>query len=238
VLGGGDKGVSDFDEVLERLVTDPAFQTALATDPDSALRGYSLDDQEREVLYAQLSAGAGADRLVEDRISKSGLFGMVGPVISAMGFLATPDDGAGAPPGGRPPAGGLFGPARPIEGAGTLEVTPPDLVETTLDRGGASGLLEVAEPGQPGAGTPAVDYHTHVDADGDGRWNPHQAVESGDGGVDILVDRDGDGTVDWIAHDADRDGLIEDAVVDMDHDGVFETRFVDDTGDGWLDRRA
>jgi len=229
--------MSDFDEVLERLVTDPVFRVALEADPEAALRGYRLDDEERGLLRAQVDLGDSSDRSVEDRVSKSGLFGMVGPVISALGFLSPPE-GTEAPPLRQIPDDSHFGPQQPAEAVGVLETGPVTAVTS------ASGTLETAGPGTlevghgPSAGTPAKDYHTRVDADGDGQWDPHQAVERGDGGVDILVDRDRDGVVDWVAHDYDRDGLIEDVDVDMDHDGLLDTRFVDDTGDGWLDRRA
>jgi hypothetical protein len=75
-----------------------------------------------------------------------------------------------------------------------------------------------------------------VDADGDGRGDAHQAVERGDGGVDILVDQDGDGAVDFVGHDYDRDGLVDDADYDTDRDGYLDTRMQDVDGDGWLDR--
>jgi hypothetical protein len=78
--------MTDFDEVLERLVNDPAFQTALRADPDQALHGYRLDPDERALLDAQLDSGAGADRTVESRISKSGIAGTIGPVASAFGL--------------------------------------------------------------------------------------------------------------------------------------------------------
>jgi len=239
--------MSDFDEVLERLVSDPGFRAALSADPQAALRDYRLDGEELALLSAQLELGDGGDRAVEERVSKSGLFGMVGPVISALGFV-TPDGGAGEPVHRSPRSDpGPFAPAQPpVEGVGIFGSAPHDVagvVQATFEQGGGAGVLEVADPSQPdpsrpAAGAPAAGYHTRVDADGDGRWDPHRAVERGDGGVDILVDRDGDGVVDWIGHDLDRDGLIESASVDTDHDGLLDTRFVDDTGDGWLDRRA
>ena len=46
--------MSDFDEVLERLITDPAFQTALQANPNAALAGYRLQPDERQLLAAQL----------------------------------------------------------------------------------------------------------------------------------------------------------------------------------------
>jgi hypothetical protein len=86
--------MTDFDEVLERLVNDPAFQAALRADPDQALRGYRLDPDERALLDAQVDSGAGADRTVESRISKSGIAGTIGPVVSAFGLVPTESPGA------------------------------------------------------------------------------------------------------------------------------------------------
>ena len=57
-----------------------------------------------------------------------------------------------------------------------------------------------------------------------------------DGGVDILVDLNGDGRADFIGHDKDRDWTVDSADYDKDHDGVFEKRMYDDDGDGLLDR--
>ena len=83
----------------------------------------------------------------------------------------------------------------------------------------------------------ATDYRTWVDVDGDGTWDAHTAYERTDGGVDIHVDIDHDGRVDFIGHDVDRDGLVDSAEYDTDRDGAMDTRMVDDNGDGWLDRR-
>jgi hypothetical protein len=80
--------MSDFDDVLERLLVDPVFQARLAADPNAALAGYRLDPGERQLLNAQLSGADGTDRTVEMRTSKSGIIGMVGPVLSAMGLEA------------------------------------------------------------------------------------------------------------------------------------------------------
>jgi hypothetical protein len=85
---------------------------------------------------------------------------------------------------------------------------------------------------------PPADYHTRVDADGDGRWDQYTAVDRGDQGVDLGVDRDGDGRAEFVGHDYNRDGLIDAADTDEDGDGQLDTRWVDDNGDGWLDRRA
>jgi hypothetical protein len=212
--------MSDFDDVLERLLTDPAFQSALREDPQAALAGYQLAPDEWQLLQVQLDADSGEDRTVETRVSKSGVFGLVGPVVSALGFV-------------EPPAGH----------AGTAVVPPQPESATEPGNfgvahvGARSGVGHV-DPDDPTLAPSAVDYHTRVDADGDGRWDQFRAVERTDGGVDILVDRDGDGRVDFVGHDYDRDGLVDDADYDTDFDGVMDTRMSDVDGDGWMDTRA
>jgi hypothetical protein len=222
--------MSDFDEVLERLVTDPAFQAALRADPEAALRGYRLDPQERAVLLSQLDLGAGADHAVEERVSKSGVFGLVGPVLSGLG-LGAPPEGTSAYGVARsePAATATFGQVG-LEGRqsfGTVD-------SSSAPGGGSYGAGDQA----PAAGSPAVGYQTWVDADGDGYGDQYRAVERGDGGVDLYVDQDGDGVVDFIGHDYNRDGLVDDADYDTDGDGVVDTRLVDVNGDGWLDREV
>jgi hypothetical protein len=96
-----------------------------------------------------------------------------------------------------------------------------------------------AVAGPPGPGPdlpPPEDYRTRVDVDGDGSWDRHRLRGTAGGGVDILVDANGDGRVDFIGHDTDADGLVDSAEYDKNHDGFFERRSYDDDGDGWLDR--
>jgi hypothetical protein len=79
--------VSDFETVLERLLLDPAFRAALATDASGALAGYDLTDDERDVLMAELSADLGQSMRMEERTSKAALFGLLG---AAAEILSTP----------------------------------------------------------------------------------------------------------------------------------------------------
>jgi hypothetical protein len=227
--------MSDFDEVLERLVTDPGFQAALRANPGAALRGYQLDAQEWALLHEQVDLGDATDRTVEMRISKSGVFGMVGPVVSAFGMSGadgTPVFGRADPPTGSTPVFGLAqesddGVTQTLGEAGSQTQSEPVL-----------GVVDASGPPVPSGGTPATGYHTWVDAAGDGQGDAYVAVERGDGGVDILVDQDGDGAVDFVGHDYDRDGLVDEADYDTDHDGYIDTRMQDLNGDGWLDRRV
>jgi len=207
--------MSDFDEVLERLLADPEFQTALRRDPESALAGYHLAPDERQLLDAQLDLSPGEERTVEMRVSKSGVMGMVGPVFSALGMAASS-------------GGGML----PRDEGGTGVAQTFGSVED------AQGVFGEVQPSGPDTGELAADYHTRVDADGDGHWDTYQAFERGDGGVDIKVDRNSDGVVDFVGHDYDRDGLVDDADYDKDFDGVLDTRMYDDDGDGWMDRSS
>jgi hypothetical protein len=83
--------MSDFDAVLERLLTDPSFPAQLAADPVGALAGYVLDAQEAELLRQQVSTDVGAQTaVVEDRVSKSSTFGLfssfgIGEVAGTVG---------------------------------------------------------------------------------------------------------------------------------------------------------
>jgi len=76
--------MSDFDTVLERLIADPRFKAHFAADPASALAGYELAPDERELLLSQYAAGSGGQRQVEQRTSKASLFGVMSP-LSGMG---------------------------------------------------------------------------------------------------------------------------------------------------------
>ncbi|MEU7902921.1 hypothetical protein [Actinoplanes sp. NPDC049118] len=85
--------MSDFDAVLERLLTDPSFQAHLAADAAGALAGYRLEAGEAELLRQQVSADPGASAaVVEDRVSKSSTFGL----FSSFGDLSGVSDTFGS----------------------------------------------------------------------------------------------------------------------------------------------
>ncbi|MCO8272190.1 hypothetical protein M1L60_16470 [Actinoplanes sp. TRM 88003] len=83
---------------------------------------------------------------------------------------------------------------------------------------------------------PPEGYDNTVDADGDGTDEDAIYLGRADGGVDILVDVNGDGAVDFVGTDVDLDNRVDFADYDKDRDGVFEKRMFDDDGDGFLDR--
>jgi hypothetical protein len=70
--------MSDFDTVLERLLTDPTFKAALAANPAAALAGYRLTPDEVDLLRSQVSTDRGAERTVETRTSKASMAGLLG----------------------------------------------------------------------------------------------------------------------------------------------------------------
>jgi len=230
--------MSDFDDVLERLLSDPSFRSALAANPDAALAGYRLDADERELLNAQVSSGAGGEHAVEARTTKSGLAGLLGPVTTALGVSAaghsSPFAASGGSLGDAPGGQATFGGARAdgpggeafgaAAGGSSMGSAPGH------DQGGTGGSIGTAPAER------AADYRTWVDADGDGSWDRHQAYERADGGVDIHIDLNRDGVADFIGHDYDRDGLVDDAEYDDNADGVMDRRMYDDNGDGWMDR--
>ncbi|MCU7725197.1 hypothetical protein ODJ79_15825 [Actinoplanes sp. KI2] len=92
-------------------------------------------------------------------------------------------------------------------------------------------ILDTAEHLAPPKG-----YHPHIDANGDGHWDKATFIGTKGDGVEILVDVDHDGHVDFIGHDTDGDKLVDYADYDKDDNGTFEKRMYDDNGDGWLDR--
>lgn len=238
--------MSDFEKVMERLVTDKAFQAALAANPTSALAGYTLDKEERELLTTQLVTGTGGDRQVESRLTKSGVVGLVGPVAASLGIAASgqaigsaqTSQAVGAAPGGQAvgssPGGEFLGAAPAHESVGYADVGGGG---EAVGEAGPSEIVGKSWSSSIGqAPVEAADYRTWVDVDGDHAWDAHKAYERADGGVDIHADMNNDGIVDFVGHDYDRDGLVDDADYDTDFDATIDLRMYDDTGDGWLDR--
>ncbi|GAA2515737.1 hypothetical protein [Pilimelia columellifera] len=210
--------MSDFDSVLERLVTDPGFAAALAANPTAALSGYQLDDAEAALLRSQAGGPVGAPSAVEQRTSQSSVFGLLSGAVWPEGAAPAAAAGGGGSTG--------FGPAS--SGGGTAGFGPAP------SGGGVAGFGPAPSGGGAPAGIPD-DYRTRVDADGDGRWDAHRVVAAGHG-VDLVVDADAEGIAEFVGHDRDADGRIDAASYDHDGDGRAERTMVDDDGDGWLDR--
>ncbi|WBB98118.1 MULTISPECIES: Os1348 family NHLP clan protein [unclassified Solwaraspora] len=241
--------MSDFDTALERLLTDPGFAAALAADPTAALAGYQLTAEEQELLRTQMGgAGGGSTAAVETRANQSSAFGLLSPLTGMMGGFGDIGAAAGAvdealgsagAQSGFGPAGAQsgFGPAGSGGGFGSagedsgFGARPEGAGPPVPDR--SAGLGTAPQPVEPAV---PEDYRTRVDVDGDGEWDRHIVRGRADGGVDILVDQDGDGRADFVGRDDDADGLVDSAAYDTDGDGFFEQTHYDDDGDGWLDR--
>ena len=112
--------MSDLEAVMERLLSDPTFQGALAKDPDAALAGYALSAEDRELLGAPLVSGPGDERTVEIRTTKSSMAGLLGPVASAFAATASGGQSMGSASGSSAPS------TAPMASAGRLTApTPP-----------------------------------------------------------------------------------------------------------------
>jgi hypothetical protein len=91
--------MADINDVLERLITDPAFRQQLHADRDKALEGYDLTDDDRELLAAQLSEGGAGGHQVEQRTSKSAFAGLLGDLADAASSVGDAQEAApGDPP--------------------------------------------------------------------------------------------------------------------------------------------
>ncbi|MEE6257166.1 hypothetical protein [Plantactinospora sonchi] len=96
--------MSDFDVVLERLLSDPMFAAALSAEPDAALAGYRLDADEVALLQLQFGTDPGGQHEVESRTNQSSLFGMFTPLVGFAGAVSVVDDLHASGPGRADPA--------------------------------------------------------------------------------------------------------------------------------------
>ncbi|MFF5226294.1 hypothetical protein [Dactylosporangium sp. NPDC000521] len=186
-------------------------------------------------VYRSASAGIG-----EAVAGGQGAHAGFGQAEASAGFgQAHAQAGLGEAQAGGAAGGGRHGIAGALDAiAGAHQ--PGHGSEAGHGAGVAGGIAGVLHDGAPnGAGQAPTDgYHTRVDWDGDGKWDQHTYVNRADGGVDIVVDTDGDGRAEFVGHDTDRDGLINSSEIDTNHDGVMDQRYEDLNGDGWLDRRT
>jgi hypothetical protein len=217
--------MSDFDAVLERLLTEPPFAAALAADPDLALAGYRLDDGEAQLLRSQVAGDTAADvAKVETRTNKSSTFGLLAP-FAAMGglvdsfgqHLADPGGTSGfgsAPPdawgtgGGATAARSALGDAPVAHSAvGDAPVAHSGLGSPAVHQGlgDATPRSGLGDPPHQGIGGPSL-----------GHAEPEQLAPPK--GYHNRVDADGDGTWDKATYRGGSDGGA-DILVDLNHDG-------------------
>lgn len=68
--------MADIDDVLERLVTDPAFRARVAADPSRALAGYALSPADLDLLSTRAAEDISGAIVLEARINRSTLAGL------------------------------------------------------------------------------------------------------------------------------------------------------------------
>jgi len=201
--------VSDFDSVLERLLSDPGFKAALAADPARALAGYRLSADEVELLGAQVSTETGGNRQVEERTSKASLFGLLGSVAGAgLGHAAT----SGVGHAGSVGHAGIGTPMQP-HGIGAPLNHPqgvPAGYHPHVDADGDGHWDQYTVRGRPDGG---VDIYADTNHDGRPDFIGH--------------DDNHDGIVDSADVDSDHDGVFETHLTDTNGDGWMDTQTVD-----------
>ncbi|WP_212991115.1 hypothetical protein [Actinoplanes auranticolor] len=252
--------MSDFDAVLERLLTDPSFQAQLAADPVGALAGYVLDAAEADLLRQQVSTDAGAHTaVVEDRVTKSSTFGLfssfgVGEVAGSVGHglvgQGVAGQGIGAAPADGPAGLGEwsefgsatgtategFGSAPPAWGTGGMSAQSG--LGTAPEYSARSGFGSA--PGPDMDGLPAVSALGDAPRSGlgdagtarSGLGEPEQIAAPK--GYHNRVDADGDGSLDKATYRG-REGGGAEIRVDLDRDGRADFVGVDKDLDNRVD---
>jgi hypothetical protein len=245
--------MSDFDAVLERLLTDPSFQARLAADPGGALAGYDLDADEADLLRQQVSSDAGAHTaVVEDRVTKSSTFGLFSSfgVGGGAGSGTAAREGFGAAPAISPGSPGLGGWSEFGSAAGTAAQAVAEGAGSASDAWGAGGADMSARSGlgsAPGLGDGSDrDGLPAVSALGDApRSGLGDAGEARSGlgerehpappkGYHNRVDADGDGSLDKATYRGRAGGGAE-IRVDLDGDGRADFVGVDKDLDNRVD---
>jgi hypothetical protein len=132
--------MSDFDAVLERLVSEPSFAAALAADPDAALSGYRLDADEVELLRSQASPDSGGGlAAVETRTNKSSTFGL----LSAFA-------GIGHALSGESTGGAVFGPG--VAAGSAVGAAAQHVADAVGPHGAVQGFGDAPGAGGSGGG--------------------------------------------------------------------------------------
>ncbi len=139
--------MAGIDDVLERLLTDTSFAHLLARDPASALDGYSLSQDDLKLLSTQVSFDPGALSLVEERISKAGVFGLLTSFTAGLGGLSDLGGGQSGDPHMLPDQH-LEGVVAPVDSPGVIGPTDSQGVIGPSDLGETHGIIgPVDSPG-------------------------------------------------------------------------------------------
>ncbi|MDT5030897.1 MAG: hypothetical protein QOC94_1068 [Actinoplanes sp.] len=242
--------MSDFDAVLERLLNEPSFASALAADPDTTLSGYQLDTSEIELLRSQVSGDSeGGLAAVETRTNKSSTFGLFSSFAEVGHTLsAAPTADAALGPWSE------FGSAAGVAAQHTADVLGQHGAAQGLGDAPqwGSGGGDVASQWAPGArsglgpaGDTDLDGLPPTTRSGFGKA-PHSGL-GGDGlaqaepehlappkGYHPRIDADGDGHWDKAAYYGTKGHGVE-IEVDLNHDGRADFVGHDTDSDGLVD---
>jgi hypothetical protein len=248
--------MTDFEAALERLLTEPSFAAALAGDPDLALAGYRLNDDEAQLLRSQLVGDTAADvATVETRINQASTFGLLAPfaalggVVDSFGqTLADPGGTSGfgsAPPESWGTGGGT---TTAHSGLGDAPNARSAVGDAPLPRSGlgAPTVHEGFGDAAPRAGFGAAP-HQGIGGPGLSHAEPEQLAPPR--GYHNRVDADGDGTWDEATYrgrsdggadilvDLNRDGKVDFVGHDLDADWKVDYADYDEDYDGVFDKR-
>ena len=246
--------MSDFDAVLERLLNEPSFASALAADPDATLSGYTLDAGEVDLLRSQVSPDTGGGlAAVETRTNKSSTFGLFSSFADVGHTLAQGPSGAAAPLG----PWSEFGSAAGIAAQHTADAAgAPGAAQGLGDAPDAwgSGAGDVHEqwppaghgelgsaPGHDGGpdldGLPPTESQGLGDAPKSGLGEPsrfHADPIAAPKGYHPRIDADGDGHWDKATYSGTKDHGVE-IRVDVNKDGHADFVGHDTDTDGRVD---
>jgi hypothetical protein len=147
--------MAGLDDVLERLVTDPAFGRRLASDPTAALAGYELSADDLTLLASQVSNAAGASGTVDRRTSKASLAGFMGAAGDlAEAFGVSGEEAADHTDDTKPSYSAVVFQKGP---SGATDASPDDLAGTA-DAALGEDHIEIHSwaPSQPAPAEPAL----------------------------------------------------------------------------------
>jgi len=235
--------MSDFDDVLERLLVDPSFAAALGANPDAALSGYRLDAGEAELLRSQVAGDSAADAArVETRTNKSSTFGLLAP-LAAIGELADPGHAAGLGPAVHQGVGDAPGSSWGTGGGAAVRQGLGDAPGSSWGTGGgaavhqglgsAPGVHQGLGDGPPMREGLGAAPHQGLGDRTLGSAHPEQTPLPP--GYHPRVDVDGDGHWDHATYRADPDGHGAEILVDRNHDGRVDFVGHDTNLDGKVD---
>ena len=238
--------MSDFDDVLERLLIDPSFAAELAADPDRALAGYTLDDGEADLLRQQYAGDTTASLAsVETRTTKSSTFGLLSPFGGGLAdmFGSGLADGSPSAPAEQPGPWAEFGTA---VGAATKNCADAAEPVATQGMGQAPGAWgagggAAATTGLGNAperdldGLPAASRFGSAPRTGLGEAPPAEPAErAAPEGYRNRVDADGDGDWDKATYRGGAKGGAE-ILVDVNGDGGTDFIGYDTDADNTVD---